>query len=149
MILFGGILTFFLRAVKIFTDNLLHENILVRKASLHVIESILKQHKRKHIKLRMSELPEINRMESNKENLQSISSVNSSHEHNKLECDSDGLQDSKSESELRTLTGLKVRPGEREDNKWLQYSADNKPLDQVDNTIKEGLVNYFILQGFV
>ena len=142
MIKIGGILICCLRAVKIFTDNLLHENILVRKASLHVIESILKQHKRKHVKLRMSELPEINRMESNKENLQSISSVNSSHEHNKLECDSDGLQDSKSESELRTLTGLKVRPGEREDNKWLQYSADNKPLDQVNNTMTHSIIKF-------
>ena len=149
LIKIGGILTFCLRAVKIFTDNLLHENILVRKASLHVIESILKQHKRKHIKLRMSELPEINRMESNKENLQSISSVNNSHEHNKLECDSAGLQDSKSESELRTLTGLKVRPGEREDNKWLQYSADNKPLDQVNNAKKRARFRFLILKGFV
>ena len=132
LIKIGGILTSCLRAVKIFTDNLLHENILVRKASLHVIESVLKQHKRKHIKLRMSELPEINRMESNKENLQSISSVDSARENSKLECDSNGQDDFKSEGELRTLTGLKVRPGEREDNKWLQYSADNKPLDQVN-----------------
>ena len=75
--------------------------------------------------------------------------MNSSHELNKLECDSDGLQDSKSEADLRTLTGLKVRPGEREDNKWLQYSADNKPLDQVNNTIKGSLIKFLILQGFV
>ena len=88
-------------------------------------------------------------MESNKENLQSISSVNNSHEQNKLECDSDGLQDSKSESELRTLTGLKVRPGEREDNKWLQYSADNKPLDQVNNTMTHSIIKFPTLQGFV
>ena len=79
----------------------------------------------------MSELPEINRMESNKENLQSISSVDSAREHCKLECDSNSQDEYKSEGDLRTLTGLKVRPGEREDNKWLQYSADNKPLDQV------------------
>ena len=151
LIKIGGILTSCLRAVKIFTDNLLHENILVRKASLHVIESVLKQHKRKHIKLRMSELPEINRMESNKENLQSISSVDSARENSKLECDSNGQDDFKSEGELRTLTGLKVSPGEREDNKWLQYSADNKPLDQVNKITFISLVQCQCptCQGFV
>merc|ERR1712155_419623 len=32
------------RAVRIFTNNLVHDNILVRKASLHVIDCVLKQH---------------------------------------------------------------------------------------------------------
>ena len=69
----------------------------------------------------MSKLPQINRNESNKENgLQ------------RKRSDSDDNQEtSESETELRILTGLQVRPGEREDNRWLQYSPDNRPLDQV------------------
>ena len=84
----------------------------------------------------MTELLEINRLESNKENLQRISSVDSAPVPNKLECDSHDQddEDCKSEAELRSLTGLRVRPGEREDNRWLQYSADNKPMDQVKTT---------------
>ena len=36
------------RAVKLMVENLTHENLLVRKCSIHVIGSILKQHKRSH-----------------------------------------------------------------------------------------------------
>ena len=66
----------------------------------------------------MSELPQINEMESHKETLRNQSN-NGSHEA------------SKSEAELRAMTGLQVRPGEREDNRWVLYSPDNRPLDQV------------------
>ena len=36
------------RAVKLMVENLTHENLLVRKCSIHVLGSILKQHKRSH-----------------------------------------------------------------------------------------------------
>ena len=70
----------------------------------------------------MSELPQINRNESNKEN---------GLKKRKRSDSADNQETSKSETELRMLTGLQVRPGEREDNRWLQYSPDNRPLDQV------------------
>ena len=38
------------RAVKLMVENLTHENLLVRKCSIHVLGSILKQHKRSHPK---------------------------------------------------------------------------------------------------
>ena len=70
----------------------------------------------------MSELPQINRIESNTENGLKI----------RKRSDSDDNQEtSESDTEMRMLTGLQVRPGEREDNRWLQYSPDNRPLDQV------------------
>ena len=31
---------------------------------------------------------------------------------------------------MKSPRGLRCRPGERGDNKWVQYSSDNKPLDQ-------------------
>ena len=40
-------------AVRVFTSNLVHDNILVRKASILVIDCVLKQHKRKHLKLQL------------------------------------------------------------------------------------------------
>ena len=67
----------------------------------------------------MSELPQIN---SNKEN---------GLKKRKRSDSADNQETSESETELRILTGLQVRPGEREDNRWLQYSPDNRPLDQV------------------
>ena len=70
----------------------------------------------------MSELPQINRMESNKEN---------GLKKRKKSDGEDDQETSGSETELRILTGLQVRPGEREDNRWLQYRPDNRPLDQV------------------
>ena len=41
------------RAVRVFTSNLVHDNVLVRKASVLVIDCVLKQHKRKHLKLQL------------------------------------------------------------------------------------------------
>ena len=40
-------------AVRVFTTNLVHDNILVRRASILVIDCVLKQHKRKHLKLQL------------------------------------------------------------------------------------------------
>ena len=70
----------------------------------------------------MSELPQINEMESNKETLRNQKKVSDS---------DDSLEAYKSEAELRAMTGLQVRPGEREDNRWVLYSPDNRPMDQV------------------
>lgn len=39
------------RAVKLVVENLTHDNLLVRKCSIHVLGSILKQHKRPHPKI--------------------------------------------------------------------------------------------------
>ena len=49
----------------------------------------------------------------------------------KMSDSDDGHEACKSEAELRNLTGLQMRPGEREDNRWVLYSPDNRPLDQV------------------
>ena len=81
----------------------------------------------------MSELPQINRIESNKEN---------GLKKRKRSDSDDDQETSESETELRMLTGLQVRPGEREDNRWLQYSPDNRPLDQVRSDRSELLTIY-------
>ena len=39
------------RAVKLIVNNLLHENLKARKNSIHVLGSILKQHKKVHVKI--------------------------------------------------------------------------------------------------
>ena len=39
------------RAVKLFVENLTHENLLARKNSIRVLGSIFKQHKREHPKV--------------------------------------------------------------------------------------------------
>ena len=41
------------RAVTIFTENLVHENILVNKASLHVVDCVMKKNKKKHPKMKV------------------------------------------------------------------------------------------------
>ena len=42
------------RAVKLMVENLIHENVLVRNCAIHVIGSILKQHKRPHPKVEIT-----------------------------------------------------------------------------------------------
>ena len=98
------------RAVNIFTNNLLHDNVMVRTASFHVVDCVLKQHKRKHLKIK---LINSNRASNGDKNL-----VN-------------GNGDSNTNGQYADMSQvLLVQPGERSDNKWLQYSPDNKPLDQ-------------------
>ena len=82
----------------------------------------------------MSELPQINEMESHMETLRNQREVSDS---------DDGHKADKSEAELRTLTGLHVRPGEREDNRWVLYSPDNRPLDQVRTDSKFELLTIY------
>ena len=48
------------RAVKLMVENLIHENILVRKCSIHVLGSILKQHKRPHPKVEIDTIDQDN-----------------------------------------------------------------------------------------
>jgi proteasome activator subunit 4 len=69
------------RAVKIMVNNLVHDNILVRKTSIHNMAALLKQNKRIH--------PRIERIIDNKETT--------------------------------------IQPGNRQDNKWLQYRTENWP----------------------
>ena len=89
------------RPISIFTNNLLHDNVLVRKASIHVVDTVLYQLKRKHVKMKVSDVIK------DKHDSNGDAAMNGDH-----------------------AEGLIVRPGEREDNKWLMYSSDNKPLDQ-------------------
>ena len=70
--------------VKIMVNNLVHDNIVVRKTSIHNMAALLRQQKRAHVK--------IERRIENK--------------------------------------GAPVRPGNREDNQWLQYNKDNWPRDK-------------------
>ena len=70
--------------VKIMVNNLVHDNIVVRKTSIHNMAALLRQQKRAHVK--------IERRIENK--------------------------------------GSPVRPGNREDNQWLQYNKDNWPRDK-------------------
>ena len=44
------------RAVKLMVENLTHENLVARKCSIHVLGSILKQHKRKHPKVKIGKI---------------------------------------------------------------------------------------------
>jgi proteasome activator subunit 4 len=46
------------RAVKLIVENLNHENLLVRKCSIHIMGCIMKQHKRPHIKIPKTGLEE-------------------------------------------------------------------------------------------
>ena len=93
-----------IRAVTIFTNNLVHENVLVRKASLHVIDCVMKKTKRAHPKIKLSELPS--------------------------SCGDSGQPPGEAGGEGAVAGGLAVRPGEREDNKFLQYSPVNRPLTE-------------------
>ena len=70
--------------VRIMINNLVHDNIVVRKTSIHTMAALLRQNKRPHLK--------IERKIENKES--------------------------------------PVRPGNREDNLWLQYSKDNWPQNK-------------------
>ena len=108
------------QAVTIFTNNLIHDNILVRKASLHVIECILKQHKRKHPKV---ELPHI--QSQRKDAMVQNGSVSHSPTQNGVTRAGPGVK-------TGLEGGLVVQPGERSDNAWLQYSSHNRPRDQED-----------------
>ena len=99
------------RPVKIFTNNLLHDNILVRKAGFHVVDCVLKQHKRKHLKLKLHDVL--------------ADKLKVDDKTSKVSCSGDT-----NENGVQIRSGLIVQPGERLDNKWLQYSSDNKPLDQ-------------------
>ena len=103
------------RAVNIFTDNLIHDNIIVRKASLHVVDCVLKQNKRSHPKLNLPLLRSVKKKSKLSQKEVNGNAVNGHSGDDKL---------------IKIEEKLLVKPGERSDNSWLQYSSDNRPLDQ-------------------
>jgi len=104
------------RATTIFTNNLIHENILVRKASLHVIDCVLKQTKRPHPKIKIPEIQPL------------PAQVDANGDHVPNGNNGDGGEGKPLPVQL--VSELLVQPGERPDNKWLQYSTANRPLDK-------------------
>lgn len=109
------------RAVNIFTNNLIHDNVIVRKASLHVVDCVLKQNKRKHPKINLSCLPVKKKTVVDQKEINgkgSVTDVTNGHcgdIRNKL---------------IKIEEKLIVKPGERSDNAWLQYSSSKRPEDQ-------------------
>jgi len=103
------------RATTIFTNNLIHENILVRKASLHVIDCVLKQTKRPHPKVKVPEVQPV----------PALVFANGDHL-----SDHEPLVKDKLCKPVKLLSNLLIKPGERPDNKWLQYSTINRPMNQ-------------------
>jgi len=106
------------RATTIFTNNLIHDNILVRKASLHVIDCVLKQTKRPHPKIKVPDIQPHSTQAAVCANGDSV--PNGKH----------GEGDSKGDGPVQPVPLLLVQPGERPDNHWVQYSTANRPLDQ-------------------
>jgi len=106
------------RATTIFTNNLIHDNILVRKASLHVIDCVLKQTKRPHPKIKIPKIKApLTRLQVNGDYIGNGDLANGVDEYTKP-----GL--------AKLTSQLLVQPGERPDNEWLQYSTTNRPLDE-------------------
>lgn len=102
------------RAVTIFTNNLIHDNGIIRRASIHVVACVLKQHKRKHLKIKIK-YGDV------------YSNANQIHANGNGHCEH--VTNGNMTNGNSKHTDLLVQPGERDDNKWLQYSSDNKPLD--------------------
>ena len=100
------------RAVNIFTKNLIHDNIYVRTTAINVIKGILQKNKRKHEKIKpIGKVVEM-QTETAENNTETVDVNRNSIKLIKIE------------------EKLEVKPGERSDNSWLQYSSDNRPLDQ-------------------
>jgi len=128
------------RAVTIFTENLVHENILVRKASLHVVDCVMKKNKKKHPKMKASRISQpsltsktfvTNKiLESSSLSDSIIISNGVEHLDSQLVKPSgdqmvDGGELVKTADDQSSQ--LLVQPGERQDNKFLQYSKSNTP----------------------
>ena len=138
-----------LRAAAIFTENLIHENLLVRKASLHVVDCLMKKTKRPHPKVRASLYLNGN---PDLENVGHDAALNGDHQVggcgdvNKTRnggqgnhtngnglCSPNGdLSSDKWKSPDSKTKGLLVKPGERKDNAFLQYGGERKPTTEQD-----------------
>ena len=134
-----------LRAAAIFTENLIHENLLVRKASLHVVDCLMKKTKRPHPKIRVSVCSNGNPKVDNGNHDVALNGdhrvgvcgdVNGGklHTNGNGLCSQNGdhLPLDKIENEKSKTKGLLVKPGEREDNEFLQYGGDRKPTSEQD-----------------
>ena len=150
-----------LRAVAIFTENLIHENLLVRKASLHVVDCLMKKTKRAHPKIRIAGCASENLIDgkgisavcqNGDHRVSDTSDVNGDHRvtasgdvngtHNGKEEDvrtigsfppnGDLLCEKIKKTSSKPRNGLLVKPGEREDNEFLQYGGKRKPTTEED-----------------
>ena len=136
-----------LRAAAIFTENLIHENLLVRKASLHVVDCLMKKTKRPHPKIRVSLClngnPKLDTVGQDKalngdHKVGVCGDVNGTHHSGQGNhtngnglCSPNGdLLSDKRESLKCKTKGLLVKPGEREDNGFLQYGGERKPTTE-------------------
>ena len=131
-----------LRAAAIFTENLIHENLLVRKASLHVVDCLMKKTKRPHPKIRvpgcLNGNPQIGNVAVNGDHKAGAGgdvngAQNGKHINGNGLCSTKGdLQSVKLGTQNSKTKGLLVKPGEREDNGFLQYGGERKPITEKD-----------------
>ena len=128
-----------LRAAAIFTENLIHENLLVRKASLHVVDCLMKKTKRPHPKIKAplclngnskvdSVGHDVTHNGDHKVN-GSGDDVNGAHNGHEEHSNGNALNGDLSHQK-RKIKGLLVKPGEREDNGFLQYGGKRKPTTE-------------------
>ena len=124
------------RATTIFTNNLVHENIMVRKASLHVVDCILKQNKRKHpkisVKLKVSTSDNCDRAEYMPVQAH-IENGDTNLDTCDVKSDSNLMKDifiPSNSCNVAIEEPFLVKPGERPDNAFLQYKSKNIPLSE-------------------
>ena len=131
-----------LRAAAIFTENLIHENLLVRKASLHVVDCLMKKTKRPHPKISvhgcLNGNPKIDNVAVNGDHKAGAGgdgngAQNGNHMNgNGLASLKGDTPSDKMENQNSKTKGLLVKPGEREDNEFLQYGGERKPTTEQD-----------------
>jgi len=114
-----------IRATTIFTNNLIHDNIMVRKASLHVVDCVLKQNKRKHPKISVRL-----KVKTNEKNCDSIEYVPVPNTNVTDTDHRDIIIPNTDSAVVGDSAPFVVNPGERPDNAFLQYKIENVPQNE-------------------